>query len=354
MTKFNMPTTCRAPGPLAILLLLGAFALGPVWLPAGIIPIYEAKYTSLDLELDPYYSCLDFYITPFGRTNNGAAWSESVLYRELTKRFFFPRTIALEASFYPLGWGGAMIRGQAFDVYSNLQWGTFNLVKALTLTQKEPWAFSLFIGNAIRFRPGKETEKQLTHDTPTNGALSDFYKVSGDENRAEGVAYSGAVFTTGNILLIQNRAVEAWWLEAELKIKGDVSTLFRKLQWNFELGYRHTFTTTPIIDDIIWVGAKRDRIDFANTKMELLRNTRFEVRLDKGLSDEGYWKLTALIGKSWPLVKASAARPKDRRVALTLAVGFAATWGSPYLSAGMRRVDPTEAFHWLIQPGIKF
>lgn len=321
---------------------------------AGIFSIYETQVTSMDLELDPYFFRLDFYITPFGRTNVGAAWGEEVMYRELLRRFLYPKTLGFEVAFHPMGWAGAMIRGQAYDVYTNLQWGTFNLVKALTLVQKEPWSASFFIGNAFRFRPGKELEKEMAPETNAAERLSDFFQVTGDDNRAEGLAASGLTVTAGNMLLIQNRAVEAWWLETSLKVRGNVATVFRKLHWNFDIGWRHTFTPVPIIDDTLWISAKRDRVDFASSALSILKNTRFDIRVDKGLSDWSYWKLTFLLGKSFPIIKATAARPKDRRVAFTLTFGFAATWGSPYVHEGMRRVDPTDPFHWIVMPTIRF
>ncbi|MBN8217091.1 MAG: hypothetical protein J0L75_10660 [Spirochaetes bacterium] len=325
------------------------------WAPAGtILPVWEKTYTAFDLELDLYYSSIDFYITPFGNTNKGPPMAEADIYRELLRHFFFPRAIVLEASFYPLAWSGMMVRTFAYSTYTNLQWGSFNLVKSLTLTYREPWAFSLFIGNFLRFKPGPGFAKGDAPPASESGNLEGFFAVTGNEVKSEGMAYSGAVLTFGDTMLIQNRLFPFPWLEAQIKLKGDVKSVYRNLTWNFEFGYRHVLSPQNLIEDLLWVRARRERIDFASRKFSLLLNTLVDARIDKGLGNNQYWKFQFIVGKAFPLVKPSAADAKKNPAAITLSVGFTAAINSPYDGKNLNNLDPPDPFHLLLTPGIRF
>ncbi len=313
---------------------------------AGVVlPIFENRFHAMDFELDAYYSSLDYYLTPFGETNTEVSLKEEQIYKEFLNRFLVPHSIILEASGYPLAAGGGLTRKYLPTVYQAAQFtSNFNIIKSLTITYKEPYAFTLFLGNYIKFKPNRE----LVDDTNTT-AVKSFFKE--EAPKTTGLAYAGLSFTFGPTFMINNNFIDYPWLESQINLKGTLATTEKKLRWNFKVGYRHTFgfvsndVTRPIVEGVAFISLSRDRVDFNSQRFSLVNNTRYEFRMDKGIGDNNFWRFTFMFGKNFPI--------KGARLAPSIAIGTEININSPYDSR-LTGLESQSLISFIIQPGIKF
>ncbi|MBL8993030.1 MAG: hypothetical protein JNM63_06785, partial [Spirochaetia bacterium] len=175
----------------------------------------------------------------------------------------------------------------------------------------------------------------------SEGLLQPFFKE--EMAHREGTAYSGVLFTFGPHLLIQNVFFQRPWFEVEVKIKGKIATSQKVLGWDFKVGMRYVFSNE--IEPTVYASISRDRTDFNDARLSIIKNTRFDLRMDKGLGTNNFWRFTAIVGKNFPI--------KKSRFAFSLSVGAIININSPY-DQKLTGLDPLDLFHMVFQPGLIF
>ncbi|HSQ42786.1 MAG TPA: hypothetical protein VLM37_10945 [Fibrobacteraceae bacterium] len=246
----------------------------------------------VELELDPYYSSLDYIINiDHSAIPTLDPTHESGLYSYLFWNLPHPRSFLLEGSFNPLPFTGAMLHDHAFSFYEGCDLGhaSLNAISLVTTGFPEPWALSLFWGNVV----------DLAHEDAPN---------------SYGKGYGGFLLSGGNEHIVQNHMVQDYWGETEIKLKGSDRSRICHLDWSFRVGGK--YHSHPDILNTLYFSLKRERIDLqANPKGPwtnfFIRNSNIEFRTDvllpKGIELWRYFaKFTVVAGKSWPLQKRGA------------------------------------------------
>jgi hypothetical protein len=304
-------------------LLLAAFLLT-----APALPVFSEeteKKTTVEIELDPYYSAVGVYNSLTGKPiPHLEVKNELEIYEELISKFYLPRTLILEASVNPLPYAGTLIRKHQPGFYSDMQFASnFNGVQAVTAGFEEPWALSLFLGNVVSF------------DTINKS-------FQGKRN-----GYSGILFNYGNYHIKDNALIKDDWLETEGKLKGEQILADRSLKWSFRGGAK--FHSNRHIADSFYVGFRRSRTDFKESGSFLFHNSGFEY-----VSDFSQDKLEPIrhrltVDKKFPA--------KNKRMAFTLGIGFIWTADKKYsgpLSGGAGNLKKPNSFQFLFQPNLEF
>ncbi|OGR51502.1 MAG: hypothetical protein A2049_12060 [Elusimicrobia bacterium GWA2_62_23] len=304
--------------PALLLLLLPAFAAAE-----------EApeKKTTVEIELDPYYSAVGVYNSLTGKPiPHLQVDSELEIYRELISKFYQPRTLIVEASLNPLPYAGTLIRRHQPGFYGDMQWSSnFNAVQAVTAGFEEPWALSLFLGNVVSF------------DTINKS-------FQGKRN-----GYSGVLVDLGTHHIKDNVLIRDNWVQMEGKLKGEQILADRSLRWSFRGGAK--FHGDRHIADSFFVGFRRSRTDFKpkGSTSFWLHNSGFEY-----VSDFSQKKLEPLrhylvVDKKFPA--------KNSRVAFTLGLGFVWTADKKYsgpLSNSAAGTKTSNSFQFILRPNLEF
>lgn len=234
----------------------------------------------LEYELDPYYSNVyllinfaDNDIPDMGSSN------EFDIYSYLLKSSLRPRNMVLEVSVNPLPVTGAAVKYYQEDFYDQMSvTESLNLVKAVTLGFEEPYAFSLFLGNVVRF-----TEK-------------------GHEEKYSNKGYTGYLLSVGQFHLKDNELIRDNWYEIEAKIKGERAFESRKLFWSFRTGFK--IHGNENIRDISYLSVKRSNLDFNAPFWSVLKNSGFEYTFDYDFKNFNAISHYFVIDKKLPLVYA--------------------------------------------------
>ncbi len=283
-------------------------------------PREEVKYFDVEFEKDLYYSSLALFFaltdTPIPRLGEK---TEKEFYLELLSRALSPRFLYLEASFNPMPYFGTYVKREHPDFYDDAQIsGSFNWVKAVTAGFEEPWAGSVFLGTVVDF------------DSP-------------DSKDTKGLGWSGFLFSIGNYHIKENEMVKDTWREYEWKIKGDLKSSIKKLNWSYRVGAK--VHENPYITDIVYFRMRRSRLDYKPVGPSLFNNSGFEYFIDLDRRTMNVMRQILTVDKKWPFA--------DRTMAFTLALGFVWESSKKYtgpLSSGRDKDD----FQIILRPNIEF
>ncbi len=306
-----------------LFILAAALALAPFPARAGEP---AEKKTTVEIELDPYYSAVGVYNSLTGKPiPHLQAASELAIYKELVARFYQPRTLIIEASLNPLPYAGALIRKHQPDFYRDMQLSSnLNAVQAFTAGFEEPWALSLFLGNVVSF------------DT-INKSLQ------GKRN-----GYSGLLIDVGNYHIKDNVLIRDNWLQMEGKLKGEQILTDRSLRWSFRGGAK--FHENRYIADSFFIGFRRSRTDFKERGGSFwLHNSGFEYVSDFSQKKLEPIRHSLVVDKKFPF--------KKSRAAFTLGLGFVWTADKKYsgpLSNSAAGTKTPNSFQFILRPNLEF
>jgi hypothetical protein len=302
-------------------LLLAALLL----LPAAAAAQDEGKKTTVEIELDPYYSAIGVYNSLTGRPiPHLKVKNELEIYRQLIKKFYQPRTLIVEASLNPLPYAGTLIKRHQPGFYKGMQLASnMNLVQAATAGFEEPWAMSVFLGNVVSF------------DTINN-------PLQGKRN-----GYSGLLMDLGTHHIKDNVLIRDNWVQLEGKLKGEQILEDRSLRWSFRGGMK--FHENRYIADSFFVGFRRSRTDFKEKGSFWLNNSGFEYTSD--FSQEKFEPIrhSLVLDKKFPA--------KKSRMAFTLGLGFVWTSDKKYsgpLSSSAAGTKTPNSFQFVLRPNLEF
>ncbi len=295
-----------------------------LWAAALLLTASDARAlgkTSLDLELDPYYTPLSLTV-PFvaGADENDVEKPELNTYRDMLAHALVPRFMVLEASVNPMPLAGVLIRQNEPSFYDHAQTSpSANIVEALTAGFEEPWAFTAFFGKVIDYSEGR--------------------KVRGHRERG----YVGYLASCGDYHILSNRLIPDHWIEVEAKIKGDQETKNRRLKWSYRFGAK--LHDNSNILDTYYIGLRRDRTDFKSTRWSWLLSSAFEYRIDLDQHDLHAVGHTFLMEKNWPLTWHKA----------ILSVGFGYLWNSrDKYSGNLETYRIPSSGQLIFRPNLKF
>ena len=303
-------------------LLLAALLLLPAFSAAEDAP---DKKTTIEIELDPYYSAIGVYNSLTGKPiPHLRVQSEVEIYKELITKFYHPRTLIIEASLNPLPYAGTLLRRHQPGFYEDMQWSSnFNAVQAVTAGFEEPWALSVFLGNVVSF------------DTINKS-------FQGKRN-----GYSGLLVDMGTHHIKDNVLIRDNWLQMEGKLKGEQILTDRSLRWSFRGGMK--FHGDTHIADSFFVGFRRSRTDFKEKGSFWLLNSGFEYTSDFSQKKLEPIRHLLVVDKKFPA--------KNSRVAFTLGLGFVWTAdkkSSGPLSSSAAGTKTPNSFQFILRPNLEF
>lgn len=279
------------------------------------------KRISLEFELDAYYSNAGLYISlteepiPYVGEKN-----EFKIYKDLLLRPRIPRFAILEASLYPMPCLGVFIKRKDPDFYQNAEISEgLNLIQTMTSGFEEPYAFSLFLGDIVRFvKPGQSS---LTANK----------------------GYVGYLLSAGNYHIKDNETIRDDWYELEWKIKGDRDNPQQSLHWSFRIGGK--FHKNSEITDVIHLSLRRSRVDFGSSAFSIIRNTGFEYTYEMDSRTLEYVQHTFMVSKKWPW--------KRFKAAFALDLGFIVKSNKKY-SGSLGKDEEGDEFKVILRPNIEF
>ncbi len=290
----------------------------------GAQPALSASKTAqleIDWELDPYYSNISLSIpltnTPIPEVSGK---NEFAIYRQLFQNALSPRFVLFEAAVCPLPLLGVGSKKYAPDFYRNFNVGSgdLNLLEAVTAGFQEPYAFSVFFGDIVRFvKPGEEK----------NSA-----------NRG----YMGYLFSYSNEHIKRNVLIPDNSLESEWKMKGDRVFAGDKLSWSFRVGAKTH--ENPDISNTVYLGFRRSNLDFDAGFLNFISNSSIDFRWDFSIKDGRPLRQEYTIGKKFPLPR--------WHTALKLDLGF--IWEDPAIYSGRLRDTNFQSVVAVIRPNIEF
>lgn len=277
-------------------------------------------WADLDWEADLYYSNVSLNI-PLGdkplRYMHDA--DEFEVYSTLFMDSLIPRFMLLEAAVMPLPLLGVGLKEYARDFYKTADIGRDqNVINWITAGFEEPWAFSLFLGEMVRF--DRQGESKLSINK----------------------GYMGYLLSYSNQHIKNNVLIPDHSLEAEWKLKGERSFKEDRLSWSFRVGAK--FHDNPGITNTFYIGARRSDLDFRVNPFDFLRNSTFDIRLDFSQKTAQPLRQEYTLGKKFPI--------KAWGVALKLDLGF--IWEDPARYSGVLRDDDTHNFTVVLRPNIQF
>ncbi len=280
---------------------------------------YPLGWADLDWEADLYYSNLSLNI-PLTDTKipHVSDAEEFEIYRRLWLNAFRPRFLLLEAAVMPMPVAGVLIRKHAEGFYHSADIGGQNAVLWLTAGFQEPYSFSLFLGDMIKF------------DKP------------GEERLSSNKGYMGYMFSYSDQHIKNNLLINDHSLEMEWKMKGERSFRDEKLSWSFRLGSK--LHEHPEIADTYYVGFRRSNLDFRANPFEFLRNSSFEVRVDFGTRDGDLVRQEYVLGKKLPIA--------SWKTALKLDMGL--IWEASNRYRGSLKDSTTSEYIIVLRPNIQF
>ncbi len=256
-------------------------------------PVLARQWRWLDrdwagaLVLEPYVSYGSVFLVRYD-SRDIALWQENELrlYQDLLVRSIRrPRYLLLEVTAYPLGGISAWLPTAAPATYRRFNLGEeFNLLRSLGAGFQEPWSVSLFLGQ-----------------------IDDFWELTKDDQLvvvSSGI--SGLVLTGGWQQLFDNAVVQAGWLKAEWKLKGQGSQGRLKRPWNLNVGYR--WYGLRAVDNTLVVSLRRQRTNRDRLDWGLKRNTIsvLELQLPPARAADGFTRIQLEYGKVFPLWKVLA------------------------------------------------
>ena len=224
---------------------------------------------------DPYYIASGFY---FSLSHAPAPVmersGEAAIYRHLLKNTLRPNTFLVELGGYPLQCAGAALRAWAPRYYDKADLGWVHLVQAVTasINFPEPWSISAFLGHTGKFL--------------------------GPDSAVEGHGHIGLLISYGNWHIRRDVILDDHWVEAEAKLKVDKAGSDRKYATSFRAGVRGHGSYD--VKDSWYVSLRRDRTDFVEERLSLVKNTNFELRGDFALAQAQVIALTLEVGKKSP------------------------------------------------------
>lgn len=302
------------------MVLAAALALLPT--PASA---QEENKTTVEVELDPYYSAVGVYNSLTGKPiPHLRVASEAEIYRELITKFYQPRTLIIEASLNPLPYAGTLVRRHQPDFYRDMQLSSnLNAVQAVTAGFEEPWALSVFLGNVVSFD---------TINKPFQGKRN---------------GYSGLLVDMGTHHIKDNVLIRDRWIQLEGKLKGEQILADRSLRWSFRGGMK--FHGDRHIADSFFVGFRRSRTDFKERGSFWLLNSGFEYSSDFSQKKLEPIRHYFVVDKKFP--------SKKSRRAFTLGLGFVWTADKKYsgpLSSSAAGTKTPNNFQFIFRPNLEF
>lgn len=280
----------------------------------------QLGWADLDWEADLYYSNISLNI-PLTETpiQDLSGKDELEIYGKLFVDSLVPRFLLLEAAVMPLPLVGVALKEYASGLYRSADIGSDqNVIQWVTAGFEEPYAFSVFVGDMVRFN--KQGEERLSSNKGYMGYLC---------------SYSNQ-HIKNNVLIPDNS------LEVEWKLKGERSFKEDRLAWSFRLGAK--MHDHPNIADTFYLGFRRSDLDFAANPLEFLKNSTFELRWDIGAKTGALVRQEYVLGKKFPI--------KSWGVAFKVDAGV--IWEGPSRYTGMLRDGDGSNVTAVLRPNIIF
>ncbi|MFT5837952.1 MAG: hypothetical protein ACI9UT_000443 [Flavobacteriales bacterium] len=226
----------------------------------------------------PYYSSagMVFKLTKEPNLQIGKS-DEFEVYKDLFLRSYIPEWATLEFSVYPLPLLGVGLKKHYSSTYDKFELSdTSNLVESATAGFEEPYSLTLLLNNVTSYNANENSD-------------------------APNVDFMGYLISGGTHHIQNNELIRDNWYELAWKVKGKFSTGSKIFSWSFELGSKNHAHNE--ITDTVFVGIKRDRIDYDGPVWSFLDNTGFELRYSADRNDLATVEQRFLVTKFFPKLR---------------------------------------------------
>ena len=233
--------------------------------------------TSVEVELDPYYSNAGFYI---GLTDKPlpeiSAEQETEIYQKMLSSIYTaPRFMVFELSVNPLPVLGVYTKKNHRNFYNSFDIGGngLNLFQALTEGFEEPYAASIFLGSIVRFvEPG-------------------------EDRKTKNKGYTGYLLNVGDKHILNNDLIDDDWYELEWKIKGDQDYEEKTLSWSLRAGLKNH--SNADITDVIYFGLRRNHFDAESDTVSFIDNSDIDFKVEFAKTNFSVVQTSFFIDKKW-------------------------------------------------------
>ncbi|MDZ7337249.1 MAG: hypothetical protein ONB30_01775 [candidate division KSB1 bacterium] len=260
---------------------------------------------------------------------------EAALYRYLGRRFFRPRYVLCQGTFYPLATLSSFMETYHRQQFDRLEACGFNVLRSLGSGTEEPYALSFLLGNLVFLGYYEPADSGKAKVKPAGSALA------------------GLLISTGHRHIQDNIVVNERWWQVEFILTGTSrKARAHKLTWNFRAGLKSH--STELAPDVAVVSLYRDHTMWQGKGPLLLANSRmryeghFRWRHQERETPFAVRQLLAY-GKKVPL------HAIGRPVVVRLGGGVLWEWVRRY-DRQVRAFMAAGEGHWvlLIQPSVEF
>jgi hypothetical protein len=217
----------------------------------GVDALAQQTYATFT-HFTPYYSSAGavFSLSKEPSLQIGKS-NEFDVYSDLFLRSYVPEWATLEFSFYPVSLLGVGLKDHYSSIYNKFELSdSYNVIESLTAGFEEPYSVTLLLNNVTSYN-------------------------ASDNSDAPNVGFMGYLISGGTHHIQNNELIRDNWYETAWKVKGKFSTGPKILSWDFKLGVKNHAHND--ITDTIFVGIKRDMIDYDGPAWSFLENTGFEL-----------------------------------------------------------------------------
>lgn len=241
-------------------------------------PQVETQAFETFTNFTPYYSSagLVFSLTDEPSLQVGKT-DEMEVYKDLFLRSFVPQWATIELSVYPMPLLGVGLKEHYRSTYDKFELSdSTNLIESATAGFEEPYSLTLLLNNVTSYNAEEESE-------------------------APNVGFMGYLVSVGTHHIQRNELVHDNWYELGWKVKGKFSKGAETLSWSLEVGSKNHSHNE--ITDTVYVGIKRDRINYDGPTWSFLENTGFELRHVAAREDFATVEQRLLVTKYFPKLR---------------------------------------------------
>ena len=285
------------------------------------LPDKKIGATEFVWELDPYYSEVSLHIPLTDEAiPEFSGVNEFQVYRKLFVDSLIPRFMLVELAVFPMPLTGVALKKYTPEFYRDFNIGSskLNLLESVTAGFQEPYAFSVFFGDMVSFvKPGED-------------------KVCSNKG------YMGYLLSYSNQHIKHNVLIPDHNVEVEWKTKGDRVFKDDKLSWSFRTGAK--IHQNPDIANTLYLGFRRNNLDFNGNFFSFLHNSDFDIRWDFSARDGNLLRQEYVFGKKFPINR--------WRVAFKMNAGI--IWEDPAMYSGPLRDKDFQNVTAVLRPNIEF
>ncbi|HDP97584.1 MAG TPA: hypothetical protein ENN22_00160 [bacterium] len=258
---------------------------------------------------------------------------ESEIISLFSKNFLSPKFMLLQSTFYQLSALSSYLETDHPSIFNRFNtYFDINLIRSIGAGYKEPYAFTLFLGNSL-FLSYNESDQP-------------------GKRKQSGSALAGFAFNAGFHNILDNIYVTGFWYQPELVFVGKLhEPERRRISWDFRLGTK--INRSHLVRDVIVFSVERNHSSYQPADWSFFDNSLLKYRLyiPTSFSDNPPWSTYQyfIYAKKFPIKLFGKTR------FVVIGGGICWEWIYHYdRQLKQFEAQPSGKITWLIQPNIEF